>query len=46
MNKILRFTLVVALAVVSSLSFAQTTVSFVAGTDLGSTDDPGNHGAD
>jgi hypothetical protein len=46
MNKILRFTLVVALAVVSSLSFAQTTVSFVAGTDLGSADDPGNHGAD
>ena len=46
MNKILRFTLVVALAVVSSLSFAQTTVSFVTGTDVGSIDDAGSHGAD
>ena len=33
MNKILRFTFVAAMALVSSLSFAQTTVTFTAGTD-------------
>lgn len=46
MNQILRFSLVAALALVSSLSFAQTTVTFVAGTDKGSIDDAGSHGAD
>ena len=35
MNKILRFTFVAAMALVSSLSFAQTTVTFTAGTDKG-----------
>ncbi|GAB6982197.1 FN3 associated domain-containing protein [Prevotella dentasini] len=35
MNKILRYAAVAALALVSSLSFAQTTVTFVAGTDNG-----------
>lgn len=36
MNKILRFTFVAAMALVSSLSFAQTTVTFTAGTDKAS----------
>ena len=36
MNKILRFTFVAAMALVSSLSFAQTTITFTAGTDKGS----------
>lgn len=37
MNKILRFTFVAALAAVSSLSFAQKTVTFEAGKDMSST---------
>ena len=35
MNKILRFTFVAAMALISSLSFAQNTVTFTAGTDKG-----------
>jgi len=35
MNKILRFAFVAAFAAVSSLSFAQKTVTFEAGKDLG-----------
>lgn len=46
MNKILRFSLVAALALVSSISFAQTTVTFIGGTDKGNIDDAGSHGAD
>ena len=46
MNKILRFSLIAALALVSSLSFAQTTVTFIGGTDKGKIDDTGSHGAD
>ena len=46
MNKILRFSLVAALALVSSISFAQTTVTFIGGTDKGNIDDAGSSGAD
>ena len=46
MNKILRFSLVAALALVSSISFAQTTVTFIGGTDKGNNDDANSHGAD
>ena len=46
MNKILRFSLIAALALVSSLSFAQTTVTFIGGTDKGKIDDTDSHGAD
>lgn len=35
MNKILRFTFVAAMALISSLTFAQNTVTFTAGTDKG-----------
>lgn len=46
MNRILRFSFAVALALVSSLSFAQTTVTFVAGTDNGKLSDSNSSGAD
>lgn len=46
MNKLLRFTMVAVLAIVANLSFAQTTVTFVAGTDLGSISNYSDHGAD
>lgn len=42
MNKILRITMVVALTIVSSCTFAQTTVTFTAGTDKGSKTGNGN----
>lgn len=46
MNKLLRFTMVAVLAIVANLSFAQTTVTFVAGTDKGSRSDSNNPGDD
>lgn len=45
MNKILRFTFVAAMALISSLSFAQNTVTFTAGTDKGNYSDA-NTGSD
>ena len=45
MNKILRFTFVAAMALISSLTFAQNTVTFTAGTDKGSYSDA-NTGSD
>lgn len=42
MNKLLRFTMVAVLAIVANLSFAQTTVTFVAGTDKGTCSDSNN----
>lgn len=44
MNKILRFTFVAAMALISSLTFAQNTVTFTAGTDKGA--DGGNPASD
>ncbi len=46
MNKILRFSFVALLALISSMSFAQTTVTFIAGTDNGSLSDSNKSGAD
>ena len=46
MNKLLRFSFVALLALISSVSFAQTTVTFTAGTDKGSLSDSNNPGAD
>ena len=45
MNKILRFTFVAAMALISSLTFAQNTVTFTAGTDKGNYSDA-NTGSD
>ena len=46
MNKLLRFSFVALLALISSVSFAQTTVTFTAGTDKGSLSDSKSAGAD
>lgn len=46
MNKILRFSFVALLALVSSMTFAQKTVTFTAGTDRGSLSDANSAGAD